>query len=70
METPCSPCQAAKPWQNPMLQTKIGCVCGMSSLPDILWTGITWYASPLIRDSVLVDWVTEFILSQVCPLFL
>ena len=31
---------------------------GMSSLPDILWTSVSWAAAPVIGVSLLVDWVT------------
>ena len=33
-------------------------MCGMSSLPDILWTVVSWSDAPVIRVSLLVDWVT------------
>ena len=40
------------PWDLYGLQTDLWFVCGMSSLPDILWTVVSGFASPVIQVSL------------------
>ena len=46
-----------KPWDLYGIQIELWFLCGMSSLPDILCTVVSWYVAPVIGVSLLVDWV-------------
>ena len=46
------------PWDLYGIQTELWFVCGMSSLPDILWIVVSWFAALVIGVSLLIDWVS------------
>ena len=43
------------PWALYGIQAELWFVCGMSSLPDILWIGVSWPVAPVNGVSLLVD---------------
>ena len=45
-------------WDLYGIQAELWFVCGMSSLPDILWIVVSWSVAPVTGVSLLVDWVT------------